>query len=155
MKRWLFKSEPNEFSIWDLQKCKNQTEPWDGVRNYQARNFMMKECQIGDPIFFYHSNAKPPGIIGIAEVASKPYADFTQFDKKDKHYDPKSDPENPRWFLVDVKFVKEFKNVLSLNELRDIKSLEGMVLLRKGSRLSIQPVSDKEWGIIENLAVSK
>lgn len=140
---WLMKSEPTTFSIDDLKRVKR--EPWDGVRNYQARNFMRDEMQIGDQAFFYHSNTEPPGIVGICEVVSESYPDPTQFDPKSKYFDPKSSEENPRWFLVDVKFVEKFPRLLSLAEIRANKKLQGMKLIQKGQRLSIQPVSLSEW----------
>ncbi len=149
---WLMKSEPNCFSIDDLAKRPNQTEPWDGVRNYQARNFMRNDMKVGDPIFFYHSNCKPPGIVGIAKVASEPYPDFTAFDPSSDHPDPNSTPENPRWFMVDVKYVEKFPKIISLNELKQHPELESMPLLRKGNRLSVMPVNKPEWDfIIQNL----
>ena len=149
---WLMKSEPNCFSIDDLAKRPNQTEPWDGVRNYQARNFMRNDMKVGDPIFFYHSNCKPPGIVGIAKVASEPYPDFTAFDPSSDHPDPNSTPENPRWFMVDVKYVEKFPKIISLNELKQHPELENMPLLRKGNRLSVMPVNKPEWDfILQNL----
>lgn len=151
MQYWLMKSEPTEFSIDDLKNRPNKTEPWDGVRNYQARNMMRDQMCVGDKVFFYHSNCDVPGIVGIAKVASKSYADFTAFDKKDKHYDPKSDPENPRWFLVDVKFIKKFKRTISLAELKQCKKLADMPLVRKGNRLSIMPVTEDQWDVINSL----
>ena len=151
MQYWLMKSEPTEFSIDDLKNRPNKTEPWDGVRNYQARNMMRDQMQVGDKVFFYHSNCDVPGIVGIAKVASQSYADFTAFDKKDKHYDPKSDPEKPRWFLVDVKFVKRFKRTISLTELKQCKKLADMPLVRKGNRLSIMPVTEEQWETINSL----
>jgi predicted RNA-binding protein with PUA-like domain len=149
---WLIKSEPEEFSIDDLKKRPKQTEHWDGVRNYQARNFMRDEMKKGDRVFFYHSNCEPPGIVGIAEVVKEGYPDHTAFDPKDKHYDPKSDPDNPRWMMVDVKFVRKFSDVLSLGELKQHKQLQDMRLLQKGNRLSVMPVSKKEWDYIVKLA---
>ena len=152
MNYWLVKSEPEEFSIDDLEKRPRQTEHWDGVRNYQARNFMRDEMKLGDQVFFYHSNCEPPGIVGIAEVAREGYPDHTAFDPQDKHYDPKSDPDNPRWMMVDVKFVRKFKDVLSLAELKQHKPLRDMRLLQKGNRLSVMPVDKKEWDYIVKLA---
>jgi len=143
---WLMKSEPDVYSIDHL--ARDGKTMWDGVRNYQARNFMRDQMQVGDFVFFYHSNAEPSGIAGIAKVASKAYADPTAFDKKDVHFDPKSKKEAPTWFLVDVAFVKKFKNFLSLDEIKKIKGLEGMLLLQKGSRLSVQPVSEKHWKVL-------
>ena len=152
MKYWLMKSEPDAFSIDDLKKSPKATTPWDGIRNYQARNMMRDEMQKGDRVFFYHSNCKPPGIVGVMEVVKPAYPDFTAFEPKQKYFDAKSDPNNPRWFMVDVRFVEEFDRLISLDELRTIKSLQSMQLLRKGNRLSIMPVSAKEWQSILKLA---
>lgn len=143
------KSEPDVFSFSDLKKKK--TEPWTGVRNYQARNFMRDEMKTGDLIFFYHSSCEVPGIAGIASVASAPYPDPTQFDKKSEYFDPKATPENPRWFLVDVKFEKDLKRLLSLEELKKEESLKEMRLLQKGNRLSILPVTAHEFELILKL----
>ena len=148
---WLMKSEPDVFSIEDLKNCPKKTEPWDGIRNYQARNFMRDQMRIGDGVLFYHSNCSPPGIVGYARIASKPYADPTQFDKKSKYFDAKSDPENPRWVLVDVKFVKKSR-LITLDELREHSALKDMRVLQKGSRLSITPISTKEWEYIQKLS---
>lgn len=148
MRYWLMKSEPSEFSIDDLRRRPRRTEPWDGVRNYQARNMMRDEMKVGDQVFFYHSNCEQPGIYGIMEVASAPYPDLTAFDPDDKHYDPKSDPDKPRWILVDVKFVSRFKRPTLLSELRACKALGDMQILQRGNRLSITPVTKKQWDII-------
>ena len=142
MNYWLMKSEPLTFSIWDLKKKKK--EPWDGVRNYQARNFM-KDMKKGDLAFFYHSNCTPPGIVGIMEVVTESYPDFTSFDKKSQYYDPKSTTDKPRWFMVDVKYKMEFKNIISLESLKEEKVLQDLPLIRKGNRLSIMPVLEKHW----------
>jgi len=149
---WLMKSEPEEFSIDDLKTRPNQTEHWDGVRNYQARNFMRDDMKKGDLVFFYHSNCDIPGIVGIAKVSREGYPDHTAFDPKDKHYDPKSDPGNPRWIMVDVKYVKRFKNTVALTDLKQHKALKDMRLLQKGNRLSVMPVNKKEWNYILKLA---
>lgn len=149
---WLMKSEPDVFGIDDLIKRKNQTEPWDGVRNYQARNFMRDDMKLGDEILFYHSNCKPPGIAGIAKVQKESYPDHTCWDKKSKYYDPKSTKENPRWFMVDVKYVSKFEDVFSLDELKETKGLEEMRVIQKGCRLSITPVTKKEFNIIKKKA---
>lgn len=146
---WLMKSEPEAFSIDDLINCPNQTDFWDGIRNYQARNMMRDKMEIGDKIFFYHSNCKPPGIVGEMKVASKPYEDFTQFDVDSKYYDPKATKEKPRWVAVDVTFVKKYDRLISLDELKVKPGLETMALVRKGNRLSIMPVTDEEWEIIQ------
>lgn len=152
MNYWLFKSEPDAFSIDDLQKMKGKRDHWDGIRNYQARNIMRDQMHKGDLGFFYHSSCKVPGIVGLVEVVKEAYPDHTAFDKKATYYDPKSSEDNPRWVMVDVKFKKKFAQILSLETLRTVKSLSGMVLLQKGSRLSIQPVSKKEWNTILKLA---
>ena len=147
---WLMKSEPSTFSIDDLQRSPNQTTSWDGVRNYQARNFM-RSMAVGDQVLFYHSSADPPAVVGIAEVVKTAYPDPTQFDKKDKHYDPESKPSEPRWDMVDIRYVRKFYRALTLDELRKDSKLKGMVLLRKGSRLSVQPVTQLEWKHITSL----
>jgi predicted RNA-binding protein with PUA-like domain len=139
------KSEPDVFSINDL-KAYNVT-CWDGVRNYQARNYMKHEMKVGDKVLFYHSSADPSGVAGIAEVVKEAYPDYTAFDPKDDHYDPKSDPKKPIWYMVDVKFVKAFNSVIPLSTLRKTPGLENMLLLRHG-RLSVQPVTTEEWKII-------
>lgn len=151
---WLMKSEPSCFSIDALQHSPNQTAPWDGVRNYQARNFMRDTMKIGDRIFFYHSNCNPPGIVGIAEVASAPYPDYTAQDPYSDHPDPKSTPDNPRWFMVDVRFVEKFSDIISLEELKRHPELSGMQLLQKGNRLSVLPVRTEDWEYIISMLVS-
>ena len=143
------KSEPDAYSIDDLER--DGREMWDGIRNYQARNMMRDDMKIGDQVFFYHSNCKEPGIVGIAKVASKPYPDPTQFDKRSKYYDAKSDKDDPRWLLVDVEFVRKTKRNVTLAEIKAQKSLEDMILTRKGNRLSIMPVSKKHWNKILSL----
>jgi predicted RNA-binding protein with PUA-like domain len=148
MQYWLMKSEPDAFSIDDLQAMPKKTEHWDGVRNYQARNMMRDQMKKGDLIFFYHSNCKVPGIVGIAEVVREGYPDFTAFDPESKYYDPKSDADNPRWYMVDVKFKRKTKRVISLEELKGLPQLEGMPLVRKGNRLSVMPVSAEHWKAI-------
>ncbi len=149
---WLFKSEPSGFSIEDLKACPNKTEPWDGVRNYQARNFLRDDIQVGDGVLFYHSRIPEPAVVGACIVTKSGYPDTTAFDPKAKHYDPKSDSSAPRWFLVDVKLKKIFKRVVTLNEIKESAGLETMVVAQKGSRLSIQPVTEAEWKIIHDLA---
>ena len=152
MNYWLMKSEPEEFSIDDLRQRPGRREPWDGVRNYQARNMMRDQMSRGDRILFYHSNCEVPGIVGIAKVVSDAYPDPTAFDPKDKHYDPKSDPDDPRWFLVDVGYVRKFKRTLSLAELREhAEALGDFPLLRKGNRLSVMPVTEAQWEYILTL----
>lgn len=143
------KSEPDVFSFDDLKKKK--TEPWTGVRNYQARNFMRDDMRPGDLIFFYHSSCEVPGIAGLASVASAPYPDPTQFDKKSEYFDPKATRENPRWFLVDVKFEKNLPRLMPLEELKKEKDLSEMRLLQKGNRLSILPVTSEEFDFILKL----
>ncbi|KAB7628204.1 EVE domain-containing protein [Alkalilimnicola sp. S0819] len=151
MNYWLMKSEPDVFGIDDLAQRPNLTEPWDGVRNYQARNMMRDDMKIGDQVFFYHSNTKVPGIVGIAEVASAPYPDPTQFDPDNQYYDPKSDPDKPRWVLVDVKFVRKLKRNISLQELKERPELADFRLVQRGNRLSIMPVSAEDWDFILGL----
>jgi predicted RNA-binding protein with PUA-like domain len=145
---WLMKSEPGAYSIDDLEK--DQETYWDGVRNYQARNFMRDKMRIGDEVLFYHSNAKPPGVAGLARISKEGYPDHTAFDPEDPHYDPKSDQANPRWFMVDIKFVDKFAEVIPLSVLRETEGLENMVLVKR-SRLSVQPVTRDEFEIIKGL----
>jgi predicted RNA-binding protein with PUA-like domain len=140
---WLMKSEPDAFSIDDLKR-KGQ-EHWDGVRNYQARNFMRDGMRVGDKVFFYHSNCAEPGIVGVAEVATDAYPDPSQFDPKSKYFDAGSSRDNPRWILVDVKFVKKFKHTITLKQLQADPALADMALVRKGNRLSVMPVGAEEW----------
>jgi predicted RNA-binding protein with PUA-like domain len=140
------KSEPDAFSIDDLKRRKQ--EAWDGVRNYQARNFMRDGMRPGDKVFFYHSNCAVPGIVGIAEVVTDAYPDPSQFDPKSKYFDPGSSRDNPRWMLVDVKFVKKLKRTISLDELKNDPALIDMPLLRKGNRLSVMPVDAAHWKYI-------
>ena len=151
MRYWLMKSEPGEFSIDDLQQKPDQTEPWDGVRNYQARNFMRDAMRVGDQAFFYHSNCKAPGIVGIMEIVREGYPDHTAFDPGSNHFDPKSDPDKPRWMMVDVKYVRHTERVISLAELKEHDELAGMKLLQKGNRLSVMPLSEHEWCYILGL----
>ena len=146
---WLMKSEPDAYSIDELEK--DGREMWDGIRNYQARNMMRDDMRIGDDVFFYHSNCKEPAIVGLARVASEPYPDPTQFDPDEKYYDPKSEFENPRWILVDVEFVRKLARPITLAELKAHPGLDGMILTRKGNRLSIMPVSDDHRDLILNL----
>jgi predicted RNA-binding protein with PUA-like domain len=153
MAHWLMKSEPDVFGIDDLAARPGQTEPWDGVRNYQARNMMRDEMTLGDQIFFYHSNCAEPGIVGIMEVAREGYPDHTAFDPQSRYHDPKSDPDNPRWFMVDVRYVRRLERTITLAELKQHAegALEGMALVRKGNRLSVMPVSDDQWAFILSL----
>ena len=147
------KSEPDIFSFEDLKNRPGQTEPWDGVRNYQARNFMRDEMKIGDLILFYHSNTKPPGVAGIAEVAGVPRPDPTAFDKKSNYYDAKSDPDNPRWVLVDVKYQQDTKRLVPLDEIKTIPECADMRLIQRGNRLSITPVTKTEFQAIKKAAM--
>lgn len=151
MRYWLMKSEPGEFSIDDLAQRPDRTEHWDGVRNYQARNMMRDEMTVGDQVFFYHSNCEAPGIAGIAEICREAYPDFTAFDPSSLHYDAASTQRNPRWFMVDVRFVRKLARTISLAELRDRPELEGLALVRRGNRLSVMPVSDVHWQFILSL----
>ena len=149
MAHWLMKSEPDVYGIDDLER--DGREMWDSIRNYQARNMMRDDMRIGDEIFFYHSNCKEPAIVGISKVASKPYPDPVQFDPESNYFDPKSSTENPRWILVDVEFVRKLKRPITLAELKANAALEGMILTRRGNRLSIMPVSAEHWNLILNL----
>ena len=153
MNYWLMKSEPSEFSIDDLKNRPKKTEPWDGVRNYQARNMMRDDMKKGDQVFFYHSNCDEPGIVGIMQVVREGYPDHTAFDSEQKYYDPKSDPENPRWYMVDVKYKRHLKRIISLRELKQRMDpeLADMPLMRKGNRLSIMPVTEAQWEFILGL----
>ena len=148
MNYWLMKSEPDEFSIDDLARKK--TEPWSGVRNYQARNFL-REMRKGDGVLFYHSSCDEPGVVGIAEVATAAHPDPTQFDPKSDYFDAKSTRDEPRWSLVDVKFKRKLKRVIALNELKSREELNGLALIRPGNRLSVLPVSKAQWDFILEL----
>jgi len=152
MKLWLMKSEPDVYSIDDL--ARDGTESWEGVRNYQARNFM-REMAEGDLILFYHSNAKPPGVAGVCRVRREAYPDDTQFDKKSQYYDAKSKKEDPRWSMVDVEFVEKFDEEISLQAMKDDRALEGMRVTQKGSRLSVQPVDKKHFKRVLKMAKAK
>ena len=143
MNHWLMKSEPDTFSIDDLKR--KGKEAWDGVRNYQARNYMRDGMRKGDKVFFYHSNCAEPGIVGVAEVVTEAYPDPTQFDPKSNYFDPGSSRDNPRWMLVEVKFVKKLKRTITLKELQGDPALAEMPLVRKGNRLSVMPVAAAEW----------
>lgn len=148
-KYWLIKSEPEVYSIDDLEKDKQIF--WDGVRNYQARNFMRDEMKKGDMVIFYHSNTEPPGAVGICEVVKEGYPDFTAFDPDDKHYDPKSKEDNPTWIMVDVKFVKKFKKPVSISEIKENPKLKNMKLVQRGNRLSVMPVTKSEFDEISKM----
>ena len=147
MKYWLMKTEPGCFSIDDLSGLPDMTTSWDGVRNYQARNFMRDEMSVGDLVLFYHSVTNP-GVVGIARVVRESYPDHTAWEPRDKHYDPRSTPEKPLWFMVDVQFVEKFPNPVPLGALRGVQGLEKMELLKKGSRLSVMPVTPGEFEIV-------
>jgi len=149
---WLVKSEPDVFSFADLLKAPKKTTCWDGVRNYQARNTLRDQMKQGDRVFYYHSNAEPSGIAGICEVVREGYPDHTAFDPKDPHFDPKSRRDEPTWYMVDVRAVAAFPRLVTLAELKGVKGLEKMALVQKGSRLSVQPVTRKEWEIVCRIA---
>jgi predicted RNA-binding protein with PUA-like domain len=153
MNHWLMKSEPDVFGIDDLKNRPGRTEPWDGVRNYQARNMMRDQMKRGDLAFFYHSNCDDPGIVGIMTVAREGYPDHTAFDPQAKYYDPKSDPGNPRWYMVDVRYKRKLKRTITLQELKQYGGgpLADMPLLRKGNRLSVMPVTAGQWDFILGL----
>jgi len=153
MNYWLMKSEPDVFGIDHLARMKNQTSAWDGVRNFQARNFLKNDMKVGDLAFFYHSSCAVPGIVGVMRVVREGYPDKTQFDPKDDHYDPASRREAPRWYVVDVQFVKKLDRIISLEELRSHATgkLKDMIVLKRGNRLSITPVTKREWGFIDSL----
>jgi predicted RNA-binding protein with PUA-like domain len=145
------KSEPSVFSIDDLANKPNQTYCWDGVRNYQARNMMRDDMKNGDLAFFYHSNCAEPAIVGIMQVVKESYPDFSAFDENDKYFDPKSNPNNPRWFMVDLKFIRKFSRPITLKELKIVPQLADLALVRRGNRLSIMPVAAAQWDFILNL----
>jgi predicted RNA-binding protein with PUA-like domain len=151
MKYWLMKSEPDVFSFDALKKRPQRTEPWNGVRNYQARNFMRDEMKIGDLVLFYHSSCEVPGVAGIARVSSVPYPDSTQYDQKSEYFDPKATIDNPRWFLVDISFERDLKIFIPLELIKRQSNLIQMRLLQKGNRLSILPVTFEEFEFIKEL----
>lgn len=153
MNYWLVKSEPDCFSIEDLANAPHQISPWDGVRNYQARNFMRDDMKKGDLVFFYHSSCKIPAIVGTALVVKESYPDFTAFDPSNEHWDPKSDRKNPRWFMVDIQLKEIFTRPISLTELKKYPELSKMRLLQRGNRLSVMPISFNEWTFILNLVL--
>jgi len=146
MQYWLMKSEPDTYSIDDLQSF--GVDHWDGIRNYQVRNFFRDQMQVGEQAFFYHSNCKEPGIVGTMEIVSKAYPDHTAFDPSEKYFDSKSDPENPRWLMVDVRYVRHLDRMITLGELRQQKQIADMKLLQRGNRLSVLPLSKMEWQYI-------
>lgn len=148
MNYWLMKSEPDVYGIDHLQQAAGKTDTWDGVRNYQVRNMMRDDMKKGDLAFFYHSNCKTPGIAGIMKINRGGYPDYTAFDPKEKYFDPKSDPDNPRWYMVDVRFVRKLKRVITLTELKEQPELSDLPLVRRGNRLSVMPVSKQQWDTI-------
>ena len=149
---WLFKSEPSVFGIEHLAKAAKQTAPWDGVRNYQARNYLRDEVQVGDRALFYHSREEPLGIFGTMEVVRRGYPDYTAFDPKNKYFDSGSKPESPRWYMVDVKLIRRFPEPISREQLTNNKVTAAMLVMKRGMRLSIQPVTEAEWLAVHNLA---
>jgi len=151
MKYWLMKSEPDVFGIEHLQKMPDQRDHWDGIRNYQARNFMRDQMAVGDPVFFYHSNCPEPGIAGIMEVVRTAYPDFTAWDPQSHYFDPKSSPQNPRWVMVDVQFRRRFQRIITLREMKACPELAQMRLLQRGNRLSILPVTPEQWSFLLTL----
>lgn len=151
MKYWLMKSEPSTFAIDDLEKAPNQITSWEGVRNYQARNFMRDDMKVGDQAFFYHSSCKTPGIVGTVKIIKEAYPDDTAHDPESKYFDPKSTTEKPRWFMVDIQLVEKFPTTLNLQTLKQQSDLQNLLILRPGNRLSITPVTQKEWNAIHAL----
>jgi len=147
-KYWLMKSEGDCYPIDSLEKAENQTTYWDGVRNYQARNYLRDEIKIGDGVLFYHSNSEPTGVFGVCEVVKEGYPDFTAFDSENNHYDPKSTLENPTWYMVDIKLVKKLKNPVTLQDIKANPKLSDMKLVQKGNRLSVMPVTKEEFNEI-------
>ncbi len=153
MKYWLMKSEPNVYSIDDLEN--DGITHWEGVRNYQARNYMRDDMKIGDLALFYHSNAKPPGVAGIGRVCKESYPDYFSWDPNSHYFDAKSSPDNPRWFMVDVEFVEKFDDIVSLDELKEHPALDGMLVIKRGMRLSVQPVEKKHFDIVVEMGKDK
>ena len=151
-KYWLVKSEPEAFSIDDLEKSKNKTTYWDGVRNYQARNFLRDDMKKGDGVLFYHSNTNPNAIAGTCEIVKEGYADHTQFDPDNKHFFPSSDHANPTWYMVDIKLIKKFKKPVTLGSIKSNPKLRNMKLVQRGNRLSVMPVTADEWNEILKMA---
>ncbi len=149
MSYWIMKSEPETYSIDDLKR--DTVEPWNGIRNYQVRNMICNDMKVGDLAFFYHSNCAPPGIVGSMQIVKSAYSDHTAFDPENAYFDPKSSPEKPRWFMVDVKFHSKFKKMISLEELRQYPELKDLLILRTGNRLSITPIDKREWEFILDL----
>jgi len=155
MRYWLFKSEPESFSINDLARAPNRTTCWDGVRNYQARNYLRDQVKNGDRVLFYHSSTEPAAVVGTAVVVREGYPDHTAWDKKNEHYDPKASPDNPIWQMVDMRLEQVFKRPVTLDELHQVKALAGMELLKRGSRLSIQSVTQNQFETILKMAGAK
>ena len=151
-KYWLFKSEPGDFSIDDLSKSPGKRTYWDGIRNYQARNFIRDEMKNGDGVLFYHSNSDPLAIVGICEIVKEAYPDYTQFEPKNKHFDPGSLKKDPRWFMVDIKLKEKFKNPVTLKELKENPKLKDFRLIQRGNRLSVFPVDKNEWDEINKMS---
>ena len=154
MNYWLLKSEPQAFGIDDLAALPGKKDHWDGIRNYQVRNMIRDDMKQGDLGFFYHSSCPVPGIVGTVSIVRESYPDHTAFEPAEKYYDSKSDPDNPRWFMVDVKLKQKFKQIITLEELKQRKPLADMQLLKKGNRLSIMPVTRKQWDYINKLAAA-
>ncbi len=150
---WLMKSEPNAYSIDDLQR--DGVTYWDGVRNYQARNFMRDDMRIGDKVIFYHSNTKPPAAVGVAEIVRESYPDFTAFDPSELHFDPKSNEEKPIWFMVDIKFIEKFERAVPLQEMKENPKLRNMKLVQRGNRLSVMPMSKEEFNEVLRMGKNK
>jgi predicted RNA-binding protein with PUA-like domain len=148
MQYWLFKTEPDAFSIDDLANMPKQTEHWDGIRNYQARNYLRDQLKLGAQVFIYHSSCKEVGIVGRAEVVKEGYVDHTQFDPQSKYHDPKSDPLHPRWYMVDIKLKQKFPKLLALKDIKSMPEIQEIGLVKKGHRLSIMPVAEHEWQIL-------
>ncbi len=144
-KYWLFKSEPSDFSIDDLKSAKGSTTHWDGVRNYQARNFIRDEIKKGDKVLYYHSNTDPNAVVGVCEVVKDAYPDFTALDPKNPHFDPKSSKENPRWFMVDIKFTEKFNKPVTLSVIKSNPKLKDIRLVQRGNRLSVMPIEKEEY----------
>jgi predicted RNA-binding protein with PUA-like domain len=152
---WLVKSEPDVFSIEDLKRSKNKTTCWDGVRNYQARNYLKNEMKVGDEVLFYHSNTEPPAVVGVCKVVKEGYADHTQFDPEDKHFFPSADPKNPIWYMVDVQFLKQLKKPVTLADIKANRKLKNLKLVKRGNRLSVMPVQKEEFDEILKMSESK
>ena len=153
MRYWLMKSEPDVYSILDLKR--EGRAHWDGVRNYQARNFMRDQMKVGDLVLFYHSSTDPPGVAGVAKVSKAAYPDFTTLDPQSDYYDPRASKENPMWMMVDIRFVKEFSRFIPLDEMRKTKKLKDMLVLKRGMRLSIQPVQSDHFQLIDSMGSKK